>query len=267
MRRVRASNRRAAASRPACGTSIASLRRPPPNPYSPGAASTRSAARRHVSPSPRTLRRWRAPRPPPARPPRAARRAPLRVTLRRGSHPAPALLVGAAAKDAAAPHIAGFQYSVAYISASITLQSPKRRKRHGGAPRATRAQRSFPYWPHAAAPPSQPPSPRRRVPRFAGTRVAPRRCRRAPPSAARAAAPALRDPAPPPPAATRSRGGPPPDRPPPPLRFAAARRRRRGSRPGHATRPVSSRPCANYGFRTTCCLIHLVSTCEPASAS
>jgi len=29
------------------------------------------------------------PRPPPARPPRAARRAPLRVTLRRGSHPGP----------------------------------------------------------------------------------------------------------------------------------------------------------------------------------
>lgn len=54
---------------------------------------------------------------------------------------------------------------------------------------------------------------------------------------------------------------------PPPLRFAAARRRRRGSRPGHATRPVSSRPCLNYGFRTTCCLIHLVSTCEPARAS
>lgn len=194
-----------------------------------------SAARCHVSPSPRTLRRWRAPHPPPARPPRAARRAPLRVTLRRGSHPAPALLVGAAAKDAAAPHIAGFQYSIAYISASTTLQSPKRRKRHGGAPRAIRAQRSLPYWPHAAAPPSQPPSPRRRVPRFAGTRVASRRCRRAPPSATRAAAPALRDPAPPPPAATRSRGGPPPGRP-----SAAASLRRR---PAPAARlPPGSRP-------------------------
>jgi hypothetical protein len=82
----------------------------------------------------------------------------------------PALLVGAAAKDAAAPHIAGFQYPVACIRARISLQFAKRRKRHGGASRAIRARRSFPYWPHAAAPPSQPPSPRRSVPRFAGTR-------------------------------------------------------------------------------------------------